>query len=121
MAPGGVALVQDFLNTRAIEHHLDLLAEPTLGAVVGDPSPYGRWSTTRDDGMHPPTLSLTDVTRLRALRATIAGLITGDVNGRAGIGSVPASFALSDNGEVRLEPPAAAGDGWPPRYGVRLC
>jgi predicted RNA-binding Zn ribbon-like protein len=108
MAPGGVALVQDFLNTKAIEDHPDLLADPT-SAQSWVTHAVRAWSTTRGDDVHPPSLNPADVTRLRALRATIAGLITGDVSGSPGIGSVPASFALSDQGEVRLEP---AGSSW---------
>jgi hypothetical protein len=43
------------------------------------------------------------------LRATIAGLISGEAGDKPGVGSVLASFALSDSGDVRLEP---AGSGW---------
>jgi len=107
-APGGVALVQDFLNTKAIEDHPDLLAEPVL-AQSWLTTAVQAWSTSRGDDVHPPALAPADVTKLRALRATIAGLITGDVSGSPGIRSVPASFALSDSCEVRLEP---AGSGW---------
>jgi hypothetical protein len=107
-APGGVALVQDFLNTKAIEEHPDLLADPVL-AQSWVTNAVQAWSTTRGDEELPPTLTPADVTKLHALRATIAGLITGDVSGSPGIGSVAASFALSDGGDVRLEP---AGSGW---------
>jgi hypothetical protein len=108
MAPGGVALVQDFLNTKAIEEHPDLLADPVL-AQSWVTNAVQAWSTTRGDVQLPPTLTPTDVTKLHALRATIAGLVNGDAGGSPGIGSVPASFALSDSGEVRLDP---AGSGW---------
>jgi hypothetical protein len=108
MAPAGVALVQDFLNTKAIEEHRDLLADPVLAQswVI---NAVQAWSMTRGDEELPPTLTPTDVTKLHALRATIAGLVNGDAGGSPGIGSVPASFALSDSGEVRLDP---AGSGW---------
>jgi len=107
-APGGVALVQDFLNTKAIEEHPDLLADLT-SAQSWLTTAVQAWSTARGDETPPPTLTPADVAKLHALRAAIAGLITGDVSGSPGIGSVPASFALSDNGDVRLEP---AGSGW---------
>lgn len=107
-APGGVALVQDFLNTKAIEDHPDLLADPAP-AQSWVTNAVRAWSTSRGVEVRPPTLTAADVTKLRALRATIAGLITGDESGSPGIGSVPASFALSDNGEVRLDP---VGSGW---------
>jgi hypothetical protein len=108
MAPGGVALVQDFLNTKAIKEHPDLLADPVL-AQSWVTNAVQAWSTTRGDVVRPLTLTPTDVTKLHALRATIAGLIAEDVSGSPGIGSVPASLALSDSGDVRLEP---AGSGW---------
>jgi hypothetical protein len=108
MAPGGVALVQDFLNTKAIANHPDLLADPK-SAQAWVTSAVQAWANARGGEAHPPTLTAADVTKLRALRATIAGLITEDVGGSPGIGSVPASFAVSDSGDVRLEP---AGSGW---------
>jgi hypothetical protein len=108
VAPGGVALVQDFLNTKAIEAHPDLLADP-VSAQSWVTKAVRAWSTTRGDEARPPPLTPTDVTKLHALRATIAGLITGDGSSSPGIGSVPASFGLSDSGDVRLEP---AGSGW---------
>ena len=108
MAPSGVALVQDFLNTRAIEDHPDLLADPVL-AQSWLTNAVRAWSTTRGDEKRPLTVTAADVTKLRALRATIAGLVSGDVSDSPVIGSVPASFALSDSGDVRLEP---AGSGW---------
>jgi CGNR zinc finger len=107
-APGGVALVQDFLNTKAIQAHPDLLADPK-SAQSWVTHAIRAWSMTRGDDAHPPTLTPTDVTKLHALRATIAGLITGTVSGSPGIGPVPASFALSDSSDVRLDP---AGIGW---------
>jgi predicted RNA-binding Zn ribbon-like protein len=45
-----------------------------------------------------------DVSRLRTLRAAIARLVAGDDTVGAGIGSVPATFTLSDSGEMRWEP-----------------
>jgi hypothetical protein len=107
-APGGVALVQDFLNTKAIGGHPDLLADPKV-AQAWVTTAVQAWSTSRGDVVRPLALSPADVTKLRALRATIAGLITADVSGSPGIGSIPASFGLSDRGDVRLEP---AGSGW---------
>jgi hypothetical protein len=107
-APGGVALVQDFLNTRAIEDHPDLLADPKL-AQSWVTTAVQAWSTSRGDEERPPTLTVADLTKLSALRATIADLVTGGVSGSPGSGSVPASFALADSGEVRLEP---TGSGW---------
>jgi predicted RNA-binding Zn ribbon-like protein len=57
----------------------------------------------------PPTLNDADLSRLRALRDTIAKMVAGEPPDRPGAVSVSATFALSDTGEVRLEP---SGSGW---------
>lgn len=107
-APGGLALVQDFLNTIAIYDYPDLLADATLANDWAANS-VRSWSAMRGADAQPPSLTEADLARLRALRATIAKLITGErTDGRA-TGSVSASFALSDAGDVRLEP---SGGGW---------
>src|ERR1700678_2313800 len=82
-APGGVALVQDFLNTQAIEDHPDLLADPKL-AQSWVTTAVQAWSTSRGDEERPPTLTVADLTKLSALRATIADLVTGGVSGSPG-------------------------------------
>jgi predicted RNA-binding Zn ribbon-like protein len=108
MAPGGVALVQDFLNTKAIAGYPDLLADPEL-AQTWATSAIQSWLVSRDDHVHPPALSTADFAKLRTLRATIANLIAGDTAAGDDGGAVSASFGISDTGEVRLEP---AGKGW---------
>jgi predicted RNA-binding Zn ribbon-like protein len=108
MAPGGVAFVQDFLNTRAIAGSPDLLADTEL-AQMWATSAVESWALSRDDDVHPPALSTADIGKLRTLRATIANLIAGDTAAGDVSGDVSASFGLSDAGEVRLEP---AGKGW---------
>ena len=50
-----------------------------------------------------------DLTKLRALRDTIAALVHGEAVDGSRMVAVSASFALSDTGEVRLEP---VGSGW---------
>lgn len=108
-APGGLALVQDFLNTAGIEGYgPDLLADSTLadhwvaGAVRA-------WSAARGLDAQPPPLADADLSKLRALRETIARLVTGQAPTGRGTGPVAASLTLSETGEVRLEP---AGAGW---------
>jgi predicted RNA-binding Zn ribbon-like protein len=108
-APGGLGLVQDFLNTVSIgEYGPDLLAD---GAHAGAwaAGAVRTWSALRGLGVQPPTLSDADASRLRAVRDTIAKLVAGERPTGPGTGGVPASLALSDAGEVRLEP---AGSGW---------
>lgn len=104
-APGGLGLVQDFLNTVAIQHYgPDLLAEPALARdwVVGA---VRTWSAARGLDVQPPALTDADVAKLRSLRDTIAGLVAGEPQ----TGAASASLTLSETGEVRLEP---AGTGW---------
>lgn len=108
-APGGLALVHDFLNTRDIAGYgPDLLADPELardwvgGAVRG-------WSAARGDEAAPPALGEGDLAKLRALRSSIDSLIAGETAGGRHGGPMPASLVMSDAGEVRLEP---SGTGW---------
>lgn len=108
MAPGGVAFVQDFLNTKAIASYPDLLADTEL-AQTWATNAVQSWSRSGDSDVHPPALSAADIGKLRTLRATIANLIAGDAAPGDDSGTVSASFGLSDTGEVRLEP---AGKGW---------
>lgn len=108
-APGGLALVQDFLNTAGIEGYgPDLLAD---GALADDwvTGAVRAWSTARGLDAQPPPLGDADLSKLRALRATIARLVTGEPPTGRGAGPVAASLTLSETGEVRLEP---AGAGW---------
>jgi predicted RNA-binding Zn ribbon-like protein len=120
-APGGLGLVQDFLNTIRIQDYgPDLLADVddarawVAGAVR-------TWAPLRgldaEDAEHaaPPALHDGDLAKLRALRDTIAKLVAGqppdsrEIGAIAGATGPSTSFALSDTGEVRLVP---AGSGW---------
>jgi hypothetical protein len=106
-APGGLALVQDLLNTRQIgQHAFDL-----LGTVDGarywlqqlDPLPGN------DDW--PRDLTDAQLATLRALRADIERLVAG------GDGHTPGPLArttlvLGSDGELRLEPAGQGLDGF---------
>jgi predicted RNA-binding Zn ribbon-like protein len=107
-APGGLGLVQDFLNTVGIgDYGPDLLADPELGrtwaAQAGE-----TWSAEQGIEATPPVLSDADVAKLHGLRETIAKLVAGQ-SVRVSSGAVSASFAVSESGGVRLEP---VGGGW---------
>jgi hypothetical protein len=107
-APGGLGLVQDFLNTRAIDGYgPDLLADPDL---AGDwaAAAVRAWSSVRDVNLQAPKLSDGDLVKLRSLRATIEQLVAGAPPSPGRVGVV-ASFALSGPGELRLDP---SGSGW---------
>ncbi|MCV6962952.1 peptide chain release factor 2 [Mycobacterium intermedium] len=101
-------MVQDFLNTVGIgDYGPDLLADPELARDWAARAARA-WSVVRGVDAQPPSLSDSDVAKLHALRGTIAKLVAGESTpGR--VGSVTASFAVADTGEVRLEP---AGSGW---------
>ncbi|MCV7349980.1 CGNR zinc finger domain-containing protein [Mycobacterium parmense] len=102
-------MVQDFLNTAGIEGYgPDLLADTAVAAQwVG--GAIRTWSALRGEQARPPTLTATDVTKLRGLRATIAALVTTGAPPGPVAGPIQASFAVSGAGEVRLEP---SGTGW---------
>jgi CGNR zinc finger len=108
-APGGLGLVQDFLNTVSIgEYGPDLLAD-SAHAGAWATGAVRTWSALRGLHVQAPTLSDADAAKLRALRDTIAKLVAGEPPTERGTGGVSASLALSETGEVRLEP---AGSGW---------
>src|SRR3954462_7589385 len=107
-APGSLGLVQDFLNTVGIgDYGPDLLADPELGrdwaAQAGE-----TWLAEHGIEARPPVLSGADVAKLHGVRETIAKVVAGE-SVRVGGDAVLASFAVSESGEVRLEP---GGGGW---------
>jgi predicted RNA-binding Zn ribbon-like protein len=108
-APGAVGLVQDFLNTVNVqEAGPDLLADTALAREWWTGA-LRKWSALRGVRAEPPSLSDADLPKLRALRSTIAQLVRGEAVDPRAVASISAAFALSDNGDVRLEP---AGSGW---------
>jgi predicted RNA-binding Zn ribbon-like protein len=108
-APGGLGLVQDFLNTAGIEGYgPDLLADATAAGAWADGA-VRTWASVRGLRVQPPPLGDADVPKLRALRDTIAGLVAGERRAGGGTGTASASLTLTETGEVRLEP---AGTGW---------
>lgn len=108
-ATDGLALVQDFLNTRGLEGYgADLLAD-TASAGEWAANAVRAWSAMRGTDLRPPALDDADLAKLRAVRATISNLVAGEAPSGRGAGPVSASFALSDEGEVRLDP---SGSGW---------
>ncbi len=111
-APGGLGLVHDFLNTIGVETYgPDLLADTTLAREWAQVA-VRAWSAARGIEAQPPALEDADLAKLRALRTAIAKMVAGQTPDERAISlirSLSASFALSDTGEVRLEP---AGSGW---------
>jgi predicted RNA-binding Zn ribbon-like protein len=108
-APGGLGLVQDFLNTVGIqEYGPDLLSDTAL-AQAWIAAASETWSRLRGVDAEPPALNDADLAKLRALRDTVTQLLAGQQLDAQGVGGVSATFALSDTGEVQLVP---AGSGW---------
>ncbi len=99
-APGGLALVQDMLNTRQIGRHaLDL-----LGTVDGARYWLQQAQAQRpgDDGW-VRDLSEQEMTALRALRADVERLVSeGDGHTEGPVART--ALVLSPAGELRLEP-----------------
>lgn len=107
-APGGLGLVQDFLNTVRIgDYGEDLLADPAL-ANRWTTKAVKAWSHLSGIDAAPLELSEADLAKLRALRTTIGGMVAGEPVAPDGA-PASASFVVSDSGEVRLEP---VGNGW---------
>ncbi|BBY23533.1 CGNR zinc finger domain-containing protein [Mycobacterium stomatepiae] len=102
-APGGLGFVHDFLNT---VHEPDLLADTTLTRDWVARA-VRTWAELRGVPAEPPAVTDADLPKLRALRDSITRLVRGEPDG--GGASISASFAMSETGEVRLEP---AGSGW---------
>lgn len=105
-APGGLGLVQDFLNTVGIgDYGPDLLADPQLARAWATGA-MRTWCALRGVEAWPPELTDGDISKLRAVRAAVAKLVAGEP---ATVESVSASLTVTDAGEVHLEP---TGRGW---------
>ena len=123
-APAGLALVQDFLNTRAIGGHgADLLGARDAASSWARAA-MGRWAVDR--GIDPPALALSaaDIRHLRELRGTFELLVGGPeyggperdgaTDGQGAIDgtsvAVPVAATLvPGTGDVTLAP---TGSGW---------
>ncbi len=107
-APGGLAFVQDFLNTVGIgDYGPDLLDEVARAKEWAD-NAVQAWADARGTREQAPTLRVADVSRLRALRSAVADLLAGEKPTGAEIG-VTSTFALPADGMLRLKPTA---HGW---------
>jgi hypothetical protein len=109
--PGGLALVQDLLNTRASGR-----AGPDLLAERDSAQSWARtalrlWSVVR--GTEPPLVDLSgdDVLRLREVRDRIDGAVRGNASViSAGESAVVVTLSVRAPGELALMP---SGHGWP--------
>jgi predicted RNA-binding Zn ribbon-like protein len=104
-APGGLALVQEFINTRAIPGQGADLLNDGDAATTWAAQALPTWLARR--GIDSPRWKLTDgdATTLRALRVTLTGLLTSGTldcttDGTAG----SAELVVSQDGQVQLLP-----------------
>jgi CGNR zinc finger len=108
-APGGLSLVQEFLNTRSIAGQCDDLLASSVLANQWANREVARWAADRRIQDRGSAFGRRDLTVVRELRDTIVGLAAGNVHESISHRSCSATFALDASGDVRLEP---AGQGW---------
>ncbi|WP_181775167.1 CGNR zinc finger domain-containing protein [Amycolatopsis pittospori] len=107
-APSGLALVQDFLNTKAIKSHgLDLLSDADLTRPWVAEA-LAEWSRARDADVPEITLADGDLRALRDLRESFVALV--DDGDASAVKPAKADLVLRD-GVVRLFP-SGAGRQW---------
>lgn len=114
-APAGLALVQDFLNTRASAlTGPDMLREDANAWAA---HAVGAWSTQRGTVGEPPTLTSLDTAKLRDLRDALDNALAGviDVDARHPLGT--AEFTIANSSELLWTP---TGRGWRWYYGAIL-
>jgi predicted RNA-binding Zn ribbon-like protein len=107
-APGALALVQDFVNTKSIGS--------TSPDLLDDLESANAWLAAVDHHGTPPTLVTRDLRRLRTVRTEMEALIAG--NGSAAGGPADARFDLDDDGRPVLSP---SGAGWKWVRAALLC
>ena len=112
-APGGLALVQDFLNTRAgVGTGPDLLRDATHATAWGTNS-VRSWSARQGSAPEPPALTEGDVDMLRHVRDTLDDALAGSPLQLPGA----AELTVTSSGEICWRP---TGLGWHWFYGALL-
>ena len=109
-APGGLALVHDFLETRATgTRHLDLLGTAARARAWGAAASQA-WTAGRGGDAPRTTMTEHDAARLRELRAAVVDLLAG-VPTAVALHAMPhPKVTVSGHGdEIRWIP---AGEGW---------
>jgi predicted RNA-binding Zn ribbon-like protein len=104
-APGGLALVQEFINTRAIAGQGADLLNDGGAATAWAAQALPAWLALR--GIDAPRWKLTDgdATTLRALRLTLTGLLTsGTLNCGTDGTTASAQLLVAQDGQVQLLP-----------------
>jgi hypothetical protein len=103
-APGGLALVHDFLNTRANgQYQLDLIGDAVHAQAWATHAVHA-WSTRRGTESEPPTLTEADTSKLRDLRDALDDML----------GGLPAIADLRLSGTAELTPCGVDEISWSP-------
>lgn len=108
-APGGLAFVQDLLNTRASEEHGPDLLRDSANAEVWATHAVRAWSALREMHCRPPVLTDHDAGRLRDLRSALDRALAGVPLGRLDDFPGTVRFTLVDAAEISWMP---RGQGW---------
>jgi hypothetical protein len=108
-APGGLALVQDLLNTRASEEYGPDLLRDSSNAEAWAAHAVRAWSAEREMSCLPPALTNHDAGRLQHLRSALDSALAGVPLGP--LDSFPSTvrFTLTDVADISWMP---RGDGW---------
>ena len=106
-APDGLALVQDFLNTRAgAATGIDLLSDASHANAWAGPAVQA-WGARRGVGVESPTMTEGDVVQLGSVRDALDDALAG--RGFSTCSSLDVQFTTTDTGEVLWTP---TGHGW---------
>ena len=107
-APGGLALVQDFLNSRASEAHGPDMLRDSANAEVWAAHAVHAWSVQRTH-CQPPALTDHDTIKLRDVRSLIEDGLAGVSVGHQDRLFGPLQFTLAGAAEISYVP---KGQGW---------
>ena len=108
-APGGLALVQDFLNSRASEAHGPDMLRDSASAEIWAAHAVRAWSVQRTMHSQPPALTDHDTIKLRDLRSALERGLAGVPVGRPDRFFGAAQFATTGAAEISWIP---KGQGW---------
>lgn len=104
IAPGGLALVQELLNTRAIGQHADDLLASEAAGLDWLRATVRPWAEHADAAGPAGEPAAADLTSARDLRARLAEIIQ---SASVAPCRVPADLIVAPDGTVGLAPPAA--------------
>jgi predicted RNA-binding Zn ribbon-like protein len=111
-AAGGLALVQDFLNTAARAPHIPDLLGDTAQAREWSKHIAGVWSLQRGVQTQVPALNSRDVAELRKLRRIVGALLSRESYHAAATDLGAAGLTLSRDGQLHWQPTESGWRWW---------